>query len=335
MQQLSKSATDVYGTVAEKRSAAGGLLFSGFLHVVLAVVLSLIALSNLNSAPLEPLSAVFDGEGDSGEPLTILEELNAAEISGPLKTTLSDAASVDTALEVSASVQPANVDWAKFGSSEASQASGLGAIEANIQGRVGKAGGRSGEVQFSLSWHSTNDVDLHVIAPSGEHISYQHRRSVCTGELDVDMNVQPESTEPVENVRWLKGTAPNGRYTILIHQFRWRAGQPDDSIELLVKLGDETTIIEQKLSATSPLAIQRFQYVKPGFSASRKAALLNQLTSLQRREESKASGLLETAISMPPSPQRDNVLQRIINQYAHTDASIQAMQELKGDSNKR
>ena len=335
MQQISIPSVDVYPTAIEKRSFAKGLLVSGFLHVAFAIIASLIVFTQLNSEPLEPISAAFDADGNSEGPITLLDELDAAEISGATAVPNMDLASADLGTQLPSSLQSAAVDWNRFGSDQGGSSSGLGELAFGIQERVGKAGGKSGEVQFSLSWHSTNDLDLHVITPAGEHISYQHRQSQCNGVLDVDMNVQPESTEPVENVRWLDRSAPNGRYTIMIHLFRWRSNQTDDRFELLVKLGDETSIVKQQVSAQSPLVIQRFKFVKPSTSASRRKVLLAQYDSLQEREELRASGLLEKAIAMTASPNRDEALRKIINEYAHTDASIRAMQELTGDSTKQ
>ncbi len=89
-----------------------------------------------------------------------------------------------------------------------------------------KAG--TGDVQISLSWENKDDLDLHVVCPSGEQISFANRRSKCGGQLDVDMNVHlaKASSEPVENVFWAK--APKGRYQIYVHYFgnhRGPAGQ--------------------------------------------------------------------------------------------------------------
>jgi hypothetical protein len=135
---------------------------------------------------------------------------------------------------------------------------------ANIQGRVVKAGGKRGEVQFALAWKNFNDVDLHVIAPSGEHISHQHRRSQCLGMLDVDMNVKGESQEPVENIRWIS-QAPWGRYTVLVNLFRLhpdgtRRPKRETAYELLAQLGEETSVRDGIVSPGLQVDVMRFVY---------------------------------------------------------------------------
>jgi hypothetical protein len=96
-------------------------------------------------------------------------------------------------------------------------------IDAEIRQRVLQAGGRyeGVDIRASLIWDNRNDLDLHVIAPSGEHIYYAHKRSQCGGWLDVDMNVRGESTKPVENVQWIRGTAPAGRYRVYVQNYRF------------------------------------------------------------------------------------------------------------------
>ncbi|HEY8378806.1 MAG TPA: hypothetical protein VIK91_20080 [Nannocystis sp.] len=100
-------------------------------------------------------------------------------------------------------------------------------IDAEIRQRVIQAGGRyeGVDIRASLIWDNRNDLDLHVIAPSGEHIFYGHKRSQCGGWLDVDMNVRGETTKPVENVQWIRGSAPSGRYRVFVHNYRFH--EPD------------------------------------------------------------------------------------------------------------
>ena len=97
-------------------------------------------------------------------------------------------------------------------------------IDAEIKKRVEAAGGiyEGVDVRASLIWDNRNDLDLHMITPSGEHIFYGHKQSHCRGELDVDRNVRGETTKPVENIRWRKGTAPAGSYRLYVQNDRLR-----------------------------------------------------------------------------------------------------------------
>lgn len=94
-------------------------------------------------------------------------------------------------------------------------------IDAEIRDRVTKAGGlyEGVDVRASLVWNNRNDLDLHVVTPANEHIYYAAKKSNCGGWLDVDMNVQGDTTKPVENVRWAKGTAREGHYRVFVRNF--------------------------------------------------------------------------------------------------------------------
>lgn len=94
-------------------------------------------------------------------------------------------------------------------------------IDAEIQQRVEAAGGqyKNVDIRASLLWNNRNDLDLHIIPPSGEEIYYGHKQSQCGGWLDVDMNVNGETTKPVENIRWSKGKAPKGKYKVIVQNY--------------------------------------------------------------------------------------------------------------------
>lgn len=102
-------------------------------------------------------------------------------------------------------------------------------IDAEIKKRLDEAGGRYENIDFraSLIWNTFDDLDLHVMlkpdsgAGQSEHIAYDNRHSKNgQGELDVDRNAgRRETRKPVENIRWEKGSAPKGKYTVFVRNY--------------------------------------------------------------------------------------------------------------------
>lgn len=104
-------------------------------------------------------------------------------------------------------------------------------IDAEIRQRLLKAGGRfeNCSVRASLIWNTHDDLDLHVVTPNGEEIFYGSKHSRCGGELDVDRNAHhPFTREPVENIRWAKGTAPVGTYQVIVRNYAHHESVPKD-----------------------------------------------------------------------------------------------------------
>jgi len=79
----------------------------------------------------------------------------------------------------------------------------------------------SGDVQVTLVWSDTNDLDLAVTDPTGFTISYINRSSPSGGMLDVDANpgCGSATTTPTENVFWPAGAAPAGAYSVRVSYF--------------------------------------------------------------------------------------------------------------------
>lgn len=97
-----------------------------------------------------------------------------------------------------------------------------GNIADSIKERVRKAGGNvtNAKLRASLSWFNFDDLDIHVIEPNGSRISYSCKRGRGSGQLDVDMNVSPNSREAVENVAWTR--VEDGDYKIIVHNYTHR-----------------------------------------------------------------------------------------------------------------
>jgi uncharacterized protein YfaP (DUF2135 family) len=88
-----------------------------------------------------------------------------------------------------------------------------------LEKRLEREGAKRGAVQISLMWNNWNDLDLHIITPSGEHVYHDNRKSTCGGELDIDMNFKPTSKTPVENIVWTR-TPPGGVYRVGIRHYK-------------------------------------------------------------------------------------------------------------------
>jgi hypothetical protein len=114
--------------------------------------------------------------------------------------------------------------------------------------RARREGAQEGRVQVILGWDTRDDLDLSIVCPNGQVISYMQRQG-CGGTLDVDRNVgNQRSRTPVENV-FFDNPMP-GNYQVRVHQYDhvdrpetpYRvtiriAGQPDRTIEGVARPG--------------------------------------------------------------------------------------------------
>lgn len=80
----------------------------------------------------------------------------------------------------------------------------------------------TGDVQVTLIWESTNDLDLWVIDPNQELIYFGHASSESGGQLDVDANAgcRNTTTQPVENIFWPPQKAPRGEYVVKVNYYQ-------------------------------------------------------------------------------------------------------------------
>jgi hypothetical protein len=77
----------------------------------------------------------------------------------------------------------------------------------------------SGDVQVSVSWSDSSDVDLHVIDPDGAEIYYGQKTSPSGGTLDLDSNAachrnSDNTYKSNENVVWPPNGGLAGTYTV-------------------------------------------------------------------------------------------------------------------------
>ena len=134
-----------------------------------------------------------------------------------------------------------------------------------ISSRLSRAGGQTGKIRATLVWNNRNDLDLHMITPSGEEIFYANPVSASNGQLDVDMNVNGETTKPVENIFWSTySEPPEGQYEVFVRNYGYHETSRS-ATEFMVELksGNETSRFEGVVKGTgqdSDVVAFRFTY---------------------------------------------------------------------------
>jgi Ca-activated chloride channel family protein len=134
----------------------------------------------------------------------------------------------------------------------------------DLSARRREEGARSGNIRASLSWKNRNDLDLHIITPSNEHIYYGHKKDSTGGELDVDMNVNGESTEPIENIFWQESVPPVGTYRVLVQNYNFHGDRQNPTPFMLeLKNGGSIVYFDGKTNGEgteSTVEVCSFQY---------------------------------------------------------------------------
>jgi len=108
----------------------------------------------------------------------------------------------------------------------------------------------TGDVQITLRWTSSADLDLHVFEPDGSQIFFGDPGPTATGgRLDVDSNVGCEQEASVENVYWPEGDMPLGGYRIEVRGYEVDGcGSGEYTVSATVKgrlVVDETDTVAQ------------------------------------------------------------------------------------------
>jgi hypothetical protein len=90
-----------------------------------------------------------------------------------------------------------------------------------IKEKVKAAGGAvEGELRVSLEWFNYDDLDLHLVEPGGNEISFRNTRSPTSGYLDIDMNRSPSTRTPVENIAFQdKRLMREGVYKVFVNNW--------------------------------------------------------------------------------------------------------------------
>jgi hypothetical protein len=131
----------------------------------------------------------------------------------------------------------------------------------------------AGRLQITAFWTSGADIDLYVVDPRGETLSFQRPTSVGGGELERASRGRCEGraveTASIESVRWPERTVPSeGIYEVYLHYWgeclsgagaaevivSVSAGRPVGSWSIALVPNDRTRVLAFEITNTEPLA---------------------------------------------------------------------------------
>ena len=112
----------------------------------------------------------------------------------------------------------------------------------------------TGDVHVLLKWNNYNDLDLHCVDPSGVEIYYNNKKSPTGGILEIDMNADEFSrnSNPIENIYWPTGRAPEGTYSVYLVYYAMHDNVDETSYTIEVKYGDKTEVFQGTIRSTDP-----------------------------------------------------------------------------------
>ena len=192
-----------------------------------------------------------------------------------------------------------------------------------LQARLEREGAQSSDVQISLMWNNYNDLDLHVVCPSGERIHGGNKKSACGGELDVDANVRAETRKPVENVFWEEGKAPTGKYQVYVHHYKKhnkRKSKDPTKFQVIVNQGGVPYEYNGELTSGDPIMmVTEFNLPTPEEREANKRALEEEIATFrsgsnnEKKVEPEANEGQpeeeEDVVDLPSAPDLDALLE--------------------------
>lgn len=114
----------------------------------------------------------------------------------------------------------------------------------------------TGDIQVTLRWTTSDDLDLSVTDPNGEVVSFFTPTIGSGGQLDVDANAGcfEQTSSPIENVFWPVSQAPEGNYTVTVNLFQSCTGDESVSFNLTLLVQGNTETLTGTVSAQNPVA---------------------------------------------------------------------------------
>jgi hypothetical protein len=100
------------------------------------------------------------------------------------------------------------------------------------------------DIVVTLTWQTTDDLELAVYDPRGNSISYLNPTSPEGGQLDQDANddCATATTSPSETISWPAGTAPSGEYRVGVFNMSNCPGTEPIDFRVVVQVDGQTIL---------------------------------------------------------------------------------------------
>lgn len=119
-------------------------------------------------------------------------------------------------------------------------ATAAGAVGAPVSANVNIINVGTGDVQVTLTWNTSADVDLHVVEPNLEEIYYSNDASATGGVLDLDSNAGCSGDEVrAENITW-NTAPPRGSYIVRVDYWANCSATSTDYVVTVRRKGSAT-----------------------------------------------------------------------------------------------
>lgn len=119
------------------------------------------------------------------------------------------------------------------------------------------------ETTVSLLWNTIDDLDLKVICPNGERISFS--AEACGGKLEIDKNVETYTDHPIEHIRFGGSSMMPGRYVVEVKYFGPNGGRPPSftPFEVIVQQEGKAPIIQSGSVQDDDELVQVMEFTVP------------------------------------------------------------------------
>ncbi|MCO5950901.1 phospholipase D-like domain-containing protein [Mucilaginibacter flavidus] len=133
--------------------------------------------------------------------------------------------------------------------------------------------GQRGKLRINLVWNTFDDLDLHVLLPDNQEISYSTKKVTCQGfigQLDLDANAgTPRIQNPQENIYWDTGL-PVGTYKVsVVHYAQQELARVPFAVSIIPESGEATLltgIVEFSSTHKATVEVAELSYAANGLT---------------------------------------------------------------------